>query len=290
MPNKDCTDSYPFTVWSGLLTPEHVHNIGPASWVYMWCIDRITKEEDGLGIVLGGKPVTYEDISRDLGIPVPTVRKHVSRLKAYGYLEIIRTQSAIKIFVTKSKKFKVSKNGHFQKSETPKNGLLDNSEVPKNGRLEQVEASKNGHSKHPKMDGETSKNGHSKRPKMDVSLDSTCNREFSVHDSKLDITETVNEDMSSLSIADVKNTFLQLISPTGLPYNVSKAIEYASHDYGIPAVIGAIKTAVKAGRRSWSYTNGILQHSSAEGTLDKLSGITSAEEGCEDDYESYVKR
>ena len=32
--------SYPIPVWNGIL--EHCKKIGPAIWVFLWCLDRIT--------------------------------------------------------------------------------------------------------------------------------------------------------------------------------------------------------------------------------------------------------
>jgi hypothetical protein len=33
--------SYPFTVWSGLLDPKHVKQMGNAIWAFLWCINKL---------------------------------------------------------------------------------------------------------------------------------------------------------------------------------------------------------------------------------------------------------
>ena len=56
--------SYPFPVWSGLL--EHRAKMGPAIWEFLWCLDKITTETDGVGWVLGKQPVKAARIAKDL--------------------------------------------------------------------------------------------------------------------------------------------------------------------------------------------------------------------------------
>lgn len=90
---------------NGLLTPEHCENIGPAVWVFMWCIDRVTMiEDDGTGWVLGRKPVITEDIVKVLGTSVRTVKRDLERLRQAGYIKTIRTPRGLQIGVCKAKK------------------------------------------------------------------------------------------------------------------------------------------------------------------------------------------
>ena len=78
-----------FPVSSGLLTPEHIPNIGPALAVFLWFIHRQYKPKDGeanTGLVNGGGPVTCNRVGTDLGIPPETCRKHIATLEAGGYI------------------------------------------------------------------------------------------------------------------------------------------------------------------------------------------------------------
>ncbi|MDD4989110.1 MAG: hypothetical protein PHV42_01655 [Candidatus Pacebacteria bacterium] len=53
-----------FTVSKGLLDPKHRQRMGVAVWEFLWCLDRVTKiNADGLGLVLGGKPVNLCDFA-----------------------------------------------------------------------------------------------------------------------------------------------------------------------------------------------------------------------------------
>jgi DNA-binding MarR family transcriptional regulator len=105
-------DSFYFPTFSGLLTKEHRDNIGPALWEFLWCISSTTKEqeEDGetVGIVLGGKPVSYNEVAKELGGSKSTVKRNFERLEEYGYIRTKRTPYGHVIKVRKSKKFKKS--------------------------------------------------------------------------------------------------------------------------------------------------------------------------------------
>ena len=51
-------ESHPFYVWNGVLEAKHRRRIGPAVWEFLWLLDCITKEKDGIGKVWNGKPST----------------------------------------------------------------------------------------------------------------------------------------------------------------------------------------------------------------------------------------
>ncbi len=88
-----------------LLDPKHIGNMGVAVWMYMWCIDKMTSiNEDGVGKILGGKPIKFEDIGDDLGIPMRTYRRWIVTLKKYGYINLQRTPYGIIISVNKAHK------------------------------------------------------------------------------------------------------------------------------------------------------------------------------------------
>ena len=97
--------NYLIPISNGLLTAEHRKRMGVAVWEFAWLVDRTTLERDGFGVVLGGKPITYGEIARDLGLSVRTVQENCHTLKDEGYIDMKRTPYGIKFLVAKSKKF-----------------------------------------------------------------------------------------------------------------------------------------------------------------------------------------
>jgi hypothetical protein len=97
--------SYPLPLWNGIL--EHAPRIGESLWELVWCIDKITKEVDGVGIVLGGAPVKMQQIADDLGFDKETVRRHVKRLADKKVIGTRRTPYGLVIEVLNSMKFGV---------------------------------------------------------------------------------------------------------------------------------------------------------------------------------------
>jgi len=91
--------------WNGLLAPDHREAIGIAVWEFLWCIDRTTKEADGVGLVLGGKEVSAKMISDDLGITDRTVRANLKKLERAGYVTLRQGKHGYLITVPKSKKW-----------------------------------------------------------------------------------------------------------------------------------------------------------------------------------------
>src|SRR5215470_18525517 len=89
---------------------DHYVQIGPALWLLHWCIDKTTVEwtnAEGmkLGRILGSKPITDEEISRDItGCSPKVVRKFRLRLVQGGYLIQRRTPYGHVLEVFKSKK------------------------------------------------------------------------------------------------------------------------------------------------------------------------------------------
>jgi predicted DNA-binding transcriptional regulator len=72
----------------------HCQKIGIAIWVFIWMIDRTTKEvstEEGCaeGLVYGGKPIRAREIAQDLGMATRTVHAHIEQLISAGYLHRI---------------------------------------------------------------------------------------------------------------------------------------------------------------------------------------------------------
>jgi hypothetical protein len=102
-------ESFFFPVYSGLISPEHKENIGPALWEFLWLISKTTKEEveDGetWGIVLGGRPIKRTEIVTDIGGSDSSVKRNISRLKKFGYIDTKRAPYGEIYRVRNSKKF-----------------------------------------------------------------------------------------------------------------------------------------------------------------------------------------
>lgn len=109
-------DSHPIPLWNGIF--EHYYCIGAALWEFAWCIDRVTKERDGVGIVLGGVPVKITSIVADLkGSNRETVRRHMDSLERENYIRRRRTPYGHVIEVLNSRKFGI------WKKEKPRNAV-----------------------------------------------------------------------------------------------------------------------------------------------------------------------
>jgi hypothetical protein len=106
--------SYAIPVWNGIF--DHYKRIGPALWVFLWCIDAITKETDGVGLVHGGAPIKLERIAADFGgVRLETVRSHLKILQDGGYIRTRRTPYGQVIEVLHSKKFNIWRKEKHQK-------------------------------------------------------------------------------------------------------------------------------------------------------------------------------
>jgi hypothetical protein len=97
--------SYPFPVWSGLLTQKHRMAMGVAIWTFLWFLDRVTAEKDGWGIVLGRKPVKDREIAQCLGVHENSVRTDRKKLLKGQYIECKRTPYGFVYRVRNSRKF-----------------------------------------------------------------------------------------------------------------------------------------------------------------------------------------
>lgn len=98
--------SYPFYIWSGLLTPEHRGRIGSALWLYLLFVNMTTKEEGNKGYVLGGKAISYVFVNQYLGIGRNTYFRWLKILKDNGYIDTNQTKYGNSITVLKSKRTK----------------------------------------------------------------------------------------------------------------------------------------------------------------------------------------
>src|SRR5450432_3813380 len=104
--------TYIIPLSNGILARHHRHNIGAAIWLFLWMIDKSTKERpaqdgDGLeGLVLGGKPIAVSYIAEQTGESQRSVHFHLACLKDHGYIvSIPHRGTASGYAIRKSKKF-----------------------------------------------------------------------------------------------------------------------------------------------------------------------------------------
>jgi hypothetical protein len=72
-------------VRQGLLDAKHTRAMGKAIVLYQWLVCRQTKQN---GLVLGGKPLTYAEISADTDWAARTVRRWMKRLEELLYISV----------------------------------------------------------------------------------------------------------------------------------------------------------------------------------------------------------
>lgn len=93
---------YGIEIKNNLLEGKHIEAMGASVWLYMWYIDKMTSVgEDGTGLVLGGKPIIFED-DVDLGIPRRTYFRWLAILRKAGYVNTKRTPKGIVVSVNKA--------------------------------------------------------------------------------------------------------------------------------------------------------------------------------------------
>ena len=157
-------------VKNNLLEPKHIEAMGESVWLYMWLLDKMTSvNENGLGKVLGGKPVTYEQVQSELGLTIRTYRRWVDRLRDAGYILTLRTPYGLSITVLKAEKIFTSKRS--AKNGTSKK-LREVSDVPKMAQPDVPNLSADV----PKMAQGGAKNGTSNKDNtVDNTIDSNTN-------------------------------------------------------------------------------------------------------------------
>lgn len=104
--------SRPIYVWNGILEPKHRKRIGPAIWLFLYFIDRTTKERQNKnnpgeieGWVYGKMPLTLERMAEETGIPERTISRYLVTLEGYEYIRTVRTPHGLIILVQKSSKW-----------------------------------------------------------------------------------------------------------------------------------------------------------------------------------------
>jgi len=97
--------SYFITISNGLLTREHREKMGSSVWEFMWILDKMTScDENGVGKVLGGKPIKASEIMKDIGSCRRVVSKNLSLLEKQEYISTKRTPYGLIITVYTAKK------------------------------------------------------------------------------------------------------------------------------------------------------------------------------------------
>ena len=92
-------------ITNNLLDPKHRAAMKESVWLFMWFLDKMTSiDERGVGKVLGGKPIKYEEVKIDLGISVRTYRRWVDQLEEKRYINQKRTPYGCVITVNKARK------------------------------------------------------------------------------------------------------------------------------------------------------------------------------------------
>jgi DNA-binding MarR family transcriptional regulator len=91
-------------VSNNLLDAKHFKRMGESVWLFMWLLDKITTITLEKGKVLGGKPIKFSDIKKDIGISRSTYFRWMETLEAGGYINAIRTPRGKSIVVLRAKK------------------------------------------------------------------------------------------------------------------------------------------------------------------------------------------
>ncbi len=100
----------------GLWEDGHLQRMGPAVWLFGWLVHRQTRERQGVGLVLGGSPLTYQMIRQDTGMAVRTLKRWMARLVGSGYVRVTHTaHKRMVIQISKAKKFGPQQLGFPQK-------------------------------------------------------------------------------------------------------------------------------------------------------------------------------
>lgn len=96
---------YFIEVTNNLLDPKHRKAMKDSVWLFMWLLDKMTSiTEEGIGRVLGGKPIKWGEASKELGISRRTYQYWLKQLKDTKYINLLRTPHGCVITVNKAKK------------------------------------------------------------------------------------------------------------------------------------------------------------------------------------------
>jgi hypothetical protein len=95
--------TYRIPVSTGIF--EHCPDMLDSVWLFLWYIDRTTKENGGEGRVLGGVPIIDSEPAHTLRVPVKKIRRWRAQLVRQGYIRALRTPYGHVVTLLKSKKW-----------------------------------------------------------------------------------------------------------------------------------------------------------------------------------------
>lgn len=78
-----------FRVYSKLIDGSILNKLGSALGLLLYFYDKTTYQKNGIGVVLGGKQMTNNDIANDLNIASKSVTRRVKLLTALGFIYTI---------------------------------------------------------------------------------------------------------------------------------------------------------------------------------------------------------
>lgn len=96
---------WPVGARGGLIDEKHRKAMGEAVFLFMWCLLRQTGQKDGWGVVLYGKPVTYDFIFSETGFALRTLQRWMATLISEKYLRVLYDRRGMVIHVAKAKKW-----------------------------------------------------------------------------------------------------------------------------------------------------------------------------------------
>ena len=124
---------YYIEITNNLLDLKHRKAMKESVWLFMWLLDKMTSiSEDGIGKVLGGKPIKYEEVNKELAISRPTYIRWIELLEKGFYINTIRAPNGLVITVNKAKKRfgrDVSKMTHHKRDRDVSNSDSDVSKM-----------------------------------------------------------------------------------------------------------------------------------------------------------------
>lgn len=88
-----------------LFEARHYERMGAALWLYGWLVLRQTRQQDGVGWVLGGSPISYREIEEETGLNPRTLERWMGVLRRHGYVQTQSVPAGVIVRITKAKKF-----------------------------------------------------------------------------------------------------------------------------------------------------------------------------------------
>jgi hypothetical protein len=88
-----------------LFDAKHYQQMGQAVWLYGWLVLRQTRQEGTMGLVLGGRPVSYREIEEETGFARKTLERWMSVLRREGYVVTQSAPAGVIVRITKAKKW-----------------------------------------------------------------------------------------------------------------------------------------------------------------------------------------